>query len=164
MTVQQRPIPVRPVPEARPSTYFYRCCAATLRAHVKRTSPEAAARDLFGDDVVSEILLKAASSPATTVTPAWAGALAATAIEDSVMQISSVSAAAALFQRGLKLDFGNYAPRTHRCFVADHTSGKLAYWEPLQARWCRRNDRARRSDQQRLPGGRSSISSLMFLS
>ena len=111
-----RPISLRTEPDEiggaikklRPAVYFFRCCAATLRAHVSRTSPEAAAHDLFGRDIVSEILLKAASNPATIATSAWAGALAATAIEDVVMQISSVSAAAALFQRGLRLDFSNY--------------------------------------------------------
>jgi hypothetical protein len=100
-----RPSGVR---RTRPSNYFYRACAATLRAHVNKISPERAARDLFDHDPVTEILLKAATNPAMVGTPAWAGALAATSIEDVVMEISSVSAAAALTQRGLQLDFGEY--------------------------------------------------------
>src|SRR5262249_20220358 len=65
--------------------------------------------DLFERDAVTPILLRAASSTATISNTTWAGALAATAIEDLVLEISSMSAAAALMQKGLKLDFGAYA-------------------------------------------------------
>jgi hypothetical protein len=93
----------------RASTYFFRAAAATLRAHANNSSPERACRELFERDIATEILLKAASAGATISNPSWAGALAATAIEDLVMEISSISAAAALMQKGLKLDFGHYA-------------------------------------------------------
>jgi len=106
--------PTRPplVPEdlkhTRASVYFFRAAAATLHAHTHRCSPERAANELFGRDIVTEIVLKGASNPATIANSNWAGALAATAIEDTVMAISSMSAFAALAQKGLKLDFGNY--------------------------------------------------------
>jgi hypothetical protein len=97
------------VKKMRPSDYFYRSAAAVLHARVKRSTPEQSARDLFGGDRVTEILLKAASNAATISDSTWAGALAVTAIEDTVMEISSVSAFAALAQKGLKLDFGKFA-------------------------------------------------------
>src|SRR5262249_44322218 len=104
-----KPLVPEDIKRLRASVYFFRAAAATLRAHVNRSTPERAARDLFERDVVTEIVLKAASNPAQIATPSWAGALAATAVEDAVMQISSVSAFAALAQKGLKLDFGSYA-------------------------------------------------------
>jgi hypothetical protein len=97
------------VKKMRPSDYFYRSAAAVLHARVKRSTPEQSARDLFGGDRVTEILLKAASNAATISDSTWAGALAAVSVEDTVMEISSVSAFAALAQKGLKLDFGKFA-------------------------------------------------------
>src|SRR5262249_10752409 len=41
--------------------------------------------------------------------PSWAQSLAASAVDDSVMAITTVSAAAALIARGLKVDFNGYA-------------------------------------------------------
>jgi hypothetical protein len=108
-----KPISPPLVPEdvrhPRASTYFFRAAAATLHAHARRCSPERACRELFNRDAATEILLKAASSAATISNSTWAGALAATAIEDLVMEISSMSAAAALMAKGLQLDFGAYA-------------------------------------------------------
>jgi hypothetical protein len=103
------PLVPEDVRHPRASTYFYRAAAATLHAHAKNCSPERACRELFERDAVTPILLRAASSPATTSNSTWAGALAATAIEDVLMEISSMSAFAALAQKGLKLDFGAYA-------------------------------------------------------
>jgi hypothetical protein len=97
------------IKKLRPSIYFFRAAASVLHAHVKRCTPERSANELFGRDVVTEILLRAASGSATIASSSWAGALAATSIEDTVMQISSISAFAALVQKGLKLDFGGYA-------------------------------------------------------
>jgi hypothetical protein len=104
-----KPLVPEDIRRERASVYFYRAAAATLRAHAKNCSPERACRELFERDTATELLLKAASSPATISNSTWAGALAATAIEDVVMEISSVSAFAALVQKGLKLDFGQYS-------------------------------------------------------
>jgi len=104
-----RPLVPEDTTRPRASSYFFRAAAATLRAHVRKCEPEQACRELFERDAVTPILLRAASTAATISNSTWAGALAATAIEDLVMEISSMSAAAALMQKGLKLDFGAYA-------------------------------------------------------
>jgi len=93
----------------RPSHHLYRAAAAHLRAHRENISPERAAKSLFADDQVTPLLLKAASTPATTTTPGWAQSLAATAVDDTVQAITSLSAAAGLISRGLKVDFNGYA-------------------------------------------------------
>src|SRR5262249_2199758 len=94
----------------RPSQYLHRAGAAHLRAYRENISPERAAKSLFGvDDKVTPLLLKAASAPATTTNPSWAQSLAATAVDDSVQAITTVSAAAGLIALGLKVDFGGYA-------------------------------------------------------
>src|SRR5262249_4089420 len=104
-----KPLVPEDIKHPRASTYFFRAAVATLRARALKCEPEQAARDLFERDAVTPILLRAASSTATISNTTWAGALAATAIEDLVLEISSMSAAAALMQKGLKLDFGAYA-------------------------------------------------------
>jgi hypothetical protein len=97
------------IKRVRPSVYLYRAAACHLRAHVERSTPEVAARQLFKGDPVTDIILRAASPPATITGSGWADALAATSIQDLVMQIASVSAAAALIQRGMQLDFTGFA-------------------------------------------------------
>jgi hypothetical protein len=97
------------IKRARASTYLFRSAAATLRARVDRANPEAVARTMFSGDPVTGILTRAATTPATITGTGWADALAATSIQDLLMQIASVSAAAALIGRGLQLDFAGYA-------------------------------------------------------
>ena len=109
-----RPFPLPTDPEsgvrrARPAAYLYRAAAAHMRAVIERTTPHSAARALFGNDPVTDVVLRAASSPATTTGATWASALATTAVDDSVMAITSLSAAAGLIQRGTKLDFAGHA-------------------------------------------------------
>src|SRR5262249_1154698 len=96
--------------KARPAVYLYRAGASPVRAHVTNRSPERCAEELFGrDDVVTGIVLRAATTMATTTTPSWAGVLATQVIDDSIIAVASDSAAAALFQRGTKVDFGGHA-------------------------------------------------------
>jgi hypothetical protein len=45
--------------KARPSTYLFRAAAARLRAHIEKSTPEHCARELFGDDPVTGIVLRA---------------------------------------------------------------------------------------------------------
>src|SRR5262245_14019864 len=94
----------------RAATAFYRAAAATMYSHLKKCTPEKAVRDLFNGDRNTEFLLtKAARSPARTDTNQWAMELAATTVVDTVMELATVSAAAALFQRSLQLSFGSFA-------------------------------------------------------
>jgi hypothetical protein len=103
-----KPLDEGSIRRARASTYLIRAAAATLRAHAEATKPQVAARAMFGDPV-TDIVLRAASTPATLTGTGWADSLAATSIRDLVMEISSVSAAAALILRGLQLDFAGFA-------------------------------------------------------
>jgi HK97 family phage major capsid protein len=104
-----------PLPEdagirkARPSVYLYRAAAAHIRSYVARTTPERAARELFGNDPVTAEVLRAASSPATIGNAAWAGALAQTSVDDSIQAMTSVSAAAGLIARGMQVTFDSHA-------------------------------------------------------
>jgi len=96
------------VVRARPGVYLYRAAAAHVRSQVNKTSSEREAREMFGDQV-TEVVLRAASNPATTSSPSWAGALARTSIDDSIAAITSVSAAAGLIARGMKTNFDGAA-------------------------------------------------------
>src|SRR5262249_17781663 len=106
-----RPLPL--VPEdvglrqraPRASTYLYRAAGAHIRGYVARTTPERAARELLGNDTVPAEVLRAASSPATIANAGWAGALAETAIDDSIQAMTAISAAAGLIGRGMRVTF-----------------------------------------------------------
>jgi hypothetical protein len=94
----------------RPAQYLIRACAAHVRSHVDKVPVEKAADKLFGrGDAVTQILTRGAAAPATTTSAVWAGPIAAVAIEDLVMAISSTSAAAGLFARGLKVNLDGIA-------------------------------------------------------
>src|SRR6516165_12318185 len=99
-----------PFSKPRASTYLFRACAAHLRAHVSRSSPEREAKSMFGDDAVTDIVLKAASQPAAiSGTSGWAASLAGIAIYDLVQTAASLSAAADIINRGLKLNMDGIA-------------------------------------------------------
>src|SRR5262249_39445873 len=92
-----------PFSKPRASTYLFRAAAAIVRSYVEKTSPEKAAANLFGRDVVTAEILKSASAPAETTTTGWAQELARVAIYDMVQSITSLSAAADVIARGLRI-------------------------------------------------------------
>ena len=97
-------------PRKRPADYLFRAAAAHIFAHTTKSTATRAADALFGRDVVTnEIIRRAASTQATVASPGWAGALAQQAIEDAIMEIATLSAAAGLIQRGMKVDFAGRA-------------------------------------------------------
>ena len=104
-----------PLPEdlglkrARASTYVVRAAAAHLRALVTHRTPERAAKELFGDDPATEIVLKASSSPAAMTQTGWAAELAQHGVRDLVASVTSISAGAVLIGRGLQIDMDGYA-------------------------------------------------------
>jgi hypothetical protein len=76
-----------------------------LRGQLTGAAPDKVARSLYGRDEQLELLLRAASSPATLTAPQWAGILAHDVIASELIQkITALSAAASLMQAGLKLD------------------------------------------------------------
>src|SRR5262249_39099460 len=91
------------------ATHLYRAAAAFLRAHVQNIAPERAFKQMFGDDRTGETVLRAASSPATVAGVSWAGPMAHATVSQTVVEMATVSAAAALVAAGMRLEFDRYA-------------------------------------------------------
>jgi hypothetical protein len=93
----------------RPGVSLIRAATCFVRGGGKRT-PESAFRELgFSHDPVADLIIRSATSAADTTTSGWAKELAAVAIFDLVQSITSLSAAAALIDRGLKLSMDGVA-------------------------------------------------------
>jgi hypothetical protein len=93
----------------RPAVAVYRAAAATVRAFADKVTPTLAARSLFGNDPVVDLILRAASSPASVSNSSWAGVLAQQAIDDFVAGITALSAAAGLISRGMRISLDGLA-------------------------------------------------------
>jgi len=93
----------------RPATYLHRAAAVHVRRHVTNETLEKSASKLFGDDRVTPFVLRGAVSPATTTGATWAAPIAGQAVDDFVVSIETLSAAAGLIQRGMKLDLTGFA-------------------------------------------------------
>src|SRR5262249_46627771 len=101
---QRIPFP-QPVSRDRPRDVLFRAATAALIASVNKGSALALTRD----DLPANTLLRAATNPATLGTSSWAGALAATAVDDMLVGLAGPSAAAELIQRGLRVDLSGHA-------------------------------------------------------
>jgi hypothetical protein len=64
---------------------------------------------MFGNDPVTEFILRAPTAPATTTTSGWAQPLAAISVFDFVQSIASLSAGAALIDAGLQINMTGIA-------------------------------------------------------
>ena len=95
--------------KTRPANYLFRAAAAHVRAHVTRTTPANAAVSMFGRDVVTSTVLRAASNPATTTGSGWADSLARLSIEDLIAAVASLSAGADVITRGTAIPFDGFA-------------------------------------------------------
>src|SRR5262249_25070503 len=106
-----RPFPLPgDVKQARAAVYLHRAAAAHLRSFVTGTTPTNAAKQMFGDDIVTDLVLRAAGSPAAiSGTPGWAQQVAGVAIYDLIQSTVSLSAAADIIDRGLKLNMDGIA-------------------------------------------------------
>jgi hypothetical protein len=94
----------------RAANILARAGAAHLRAFITGKSPEREAKAMFGADERVDFVLKAATGPAAIAgTPEWAANIAPVSIYGMVADITSISAAAALIDRGLKLDMDHVA-------------------------------------------------------
>jgi hypothetical protein len=90
----------------RPATLLARAGAAHLRAFITGNTPEREAKAMFGDTTV----LKAASAPAAiSGTSGWAQSLGGVAAYDLIQSTATLSAAAELIDRGLKLNMDGIA-------------------------------------------------------
>jgi Phage capsid family len=94
------------VPQNRPSDALIRLACAKLLSRVERRDVEDVAAEMWVDDDVLPILLKAATAPASTVTSGWAESLAQTSVQDFFVSMGPSSAGALLLSRGLQFTFG----------------------------------------------------------
>src|SRR5262249_10881916 len=99
-----RPLVPEDIKRARPAVYVYRAAAASFRSYVSRSTPLRSAEQMFGRDVITAEILRSASAPAETATAGWAQEIARVAIFDMIQSITSLSAAAEVITRGLKLN------------------------------------------------------------
>jgi hypothetical protein len=99
MNTRPSPVSLKPTPTDA-SVYLMRACYAHA-LHVcnpYESSPEAIARERWGDsDSVTRLVIKAASAPATTTNATWAGALSQNVVGDFIQNLAPISAAASLF-------------------------------------------------------------------
>src|SRR5262245_34147169 len=95
---------------SRPVVHLVRAASATLRAFTTGASPANAARAMYGHDAVTDFVLRGASQPAAiSGTASWAQSLAAVAVYDLIASATSLSAAAAVIDRALKLNMSGVA-------------------------------------------------------
>src|SRR5262245_27017158 len=102
-----------PASETRPSGARYRAGSHIERAAYAaclhaidpylRGSPEQIAKERWGDDAVTEFILKAAVAPADRTTPAWAAPLAVQAVGDFISSLAPLSAGARLLDAAPRL-------------------------------------------------------------
>jgi hypothetical protein len=123
----------------RPADHITRAAAAHVayQANFGRyKSAEDAARQLFGDDKVTDIVLRAATSPAMVGTSGWASQLAQTAVADFVVGLAPLSAAAELIRRALKVNLDGVGSVTipQRKIVAGDAGGFVGEGQPITTR------------------------------
>jgi hypothetical protein len=96
----------------RPATYPTRAAVCYGRAHRSGASRESIAKDLFEDDRVTPLILRAASTQARISDPSWAGAIGQQVVSDLIAAATTISAAADLIDPGLKVDLTGRAQVT----------------------------------------------------
>lgn len=104
MTQKPHPISLRAQP-TEPQIHFERAAFAMVMAAANGQDEDFACR-IFPDDAVLPILLRAAQSPGST--GGWASTLALQTTGAFLRSLSPQSAAAALMDRGIEVDFGRF--------------------------------------------------------
>src|SRR5262249_13111995 len=94
---------------ARPCVYLARAATAHLKSFVTGLTPPKAPKAVWDDDRVTGTILRAATTPATTTQSGWAQQLAGVAVLDLVQSVTSISAAAEVIDRALKLSMDGIA-------------------------------------------------------
>src|SRR5262245_12706556 len=95
----------------RPGDYITRAAYAKafhISASRRSKSPEAVARERWGDDPVTPLLLRAPSTPATTTDNLWAAGLARTAAGDFVASLAPLSAGAQVLSAATQVSLDGY--------------------------------------------------------
>jgi Phage capsid family len=120
----------------RASKSLIRGICALLAARAEPASyPDEIVRHDWPDDRDAALIVKAAVSPATMTTSAWAGSLAATALADLIMSLGPASAGSQLLKRGLQLSFARSASIIVPSLVASASSvGFVGEGQPIGVR------------------------------
>lgn len=96
--------------QEKPAKHFWRAQAAIVRGYVNGISAADAARQMYPDDVIAPIILRAATTQATTTDPAWAGPVARLAISEAIEDIVAMTVIGRLtLANALKVDLGRLA-------------------------------------------------------
>jgi hypothetical protein len=115
MTAATRPFPLPSDLNGKSALIpLVRATAAFLRAHVHKTDPEYEFGKMFesrgrGEDREGKMVLRAATGPAITTDANWAGPMAHATVSQTVLDMATVSAAAALVAVGMRLAFDRVA-------------------------------------------------------
>ncbi|WP_424813558.1 phage major capsid protein [Roseococcus sp. YIM B11640] len=106
----RRPLTVPAAPKASPKFLAYRAATLRVLAHVTRRPIDELRQERYGDDeptkIITEVLTRAASAPATTTTSGWASQLVETVNADFMQDLMPASVYPGLASRGLRLNFG----------------------------------------------------------
>jgi hypothetical protein len=120
-----------------PSDHLVRAAAAHVR---KALSPNCAATELaqemFGRDEPTQIILRAATAPASMTVSGWASDLAAQSLVDFLVGLAPLSAGAALMARGLRVSMQGFGAVTvpNVLVSATDAGGFVAEGAPIPVR------------------------------
>src|SRR5262245_53673764 len=127
----KREVPLPPVNPDRPMNLAMRMLAARVIASVKQTPPANVAAERWPSDLV----MRAAVSPAMTTTTGWAAELAIRVVRDELEALGARSAGAELLQEGLVLTLDNVGSVSAPGFVADGSNASfVAEGNPIPVR------------------------------
>jgi HK97 family phage prohead protease len=104
------PIYAVPAEKISPQDHVWRALVCKLKAHFTKQSPYEVLKNEYGDDeptrAVMNVITRAATVPADTVTSGWASQLVSTSIGDFFSALMPNSVYPALASRGGKFSFG----------------------------------------------------------
>ena len=95
-----------------PATHIARAAACHIRARLTKSLLDRTLYQLYEDDEVTVILLRAATTPAMLSAPGWAQEIAQRAVLDLIREIAPLSAGASLLARGILASLDNYGSIT----------------------------------------------------
>jgi hypothetical protein len=94
----------------RPAAHVWRAAAATVRAFIEGIPAANAVKAMYPDDPITAIVMRAATTQATTGDPSWAGPLAALSVSEAIEDIVAMTAMGKLIASGaLQVDMGRFA-------------------------------------------------------
>jgi HK97 family phage major capsid protein/HK97 family phage prohead protease len=99
-----------PAKKVAPHEYILRAVVSKLLAHTTHKPIDEIRRSIYGDDeptrLITDIVTKAATAPATTTTSGWASQLVQTVNVDFMQNLMPNTVFPSLASRGLSLNFG----------------------------------------------------------